>query len=106
MDFTAVTRRSFLAASAGIVATFAAIAVPDVVQANSVSEAAGTVYGRAGRQGISPGTSSAPVRGEVILLDGTALEASHVGSQCIRPGKSVLLSLDGSRGWSVLYAEF
>jgi hypothetical protein len=106
MDFASITRRSFLGTSAGIVASIAGCAVPHVARAQSLSRAPGAVYGRAGINGISPGTSSAPSRGEVILLDGTALEAAHAAGGCIQAGKSVLLSSDESGGWSVLYAEF
>ncbi len=59
-----------------------------------------------GRRGIPPGTASAPSRGEVILLDGRALEVSLGTSRGIGAGRSVLLSSDGSGGWSILYAEF
>ena len=67
--------------------------------------AAGTVYGRVGSAGIPSGTSFAPSRAEVILLDGTSLQASHVSGH-IRPNRSVLLSPAPQGGWSVLYAEF
>jgi hypothetical protein len=105
MDFTAVTRRSFLGTSAGIVATIAASAVTHGAQANAPRASAGAVYGRVGPKGIAPGMLSAPSRGEVILIDGTALEASHAAGQQILAGKSVLLSPDECGGWSVLYAE-
>jgi hypothetical protein len=103
---TAVTRRAFLAMSAGAVATLAVADCPGAVPADARSAPAGVVYGRAGRRGISPGTASAPSRGEVILLDGRVLEASHGTSRGIGAGRSVLLSPDENGGWSILYAEF
>ena len=107
MNSDAVTRRSFLATSAGIVATLAVAAVPrGLLRADSRLDPAGVVYGRAGRRGIPAGTSTDPSRGEVILLDETVIEASHVNRLDILPGRSVLLSPDGSGGWSILYAEF
>jgi hypothetical protein len=105
MDLTALTRRSFLGTSAGIAAAVAVSTTPPIVQANSVRRFAGAVYGRVGSNGISPGTSAAPSRGEVVLLDGTALEAAHANGRRILAGKSVLLSPDESGEWSVLYAE-
>jgi hypothetical protein len=105
MDFTAITRRSFLVTSAGIVATIAACAVTHGAHANALRASTGSVYGRVGTKGIAPGTLSAPSRGEVILIDGTALEASHAAGQHILAGKSVLLSPDENGGCSVLYAE-
>jgi len=104
--FTAVTRRAFLATSAGALATLSVAACPKAVQAATRFAPTGAVYGRAGREGIPPGTASAPSRGEVILLDGRVLEASHDTSQRIRAGGSVLLSPDGRGGWTILYAEF
>jgi hypothetical protein len=98
-----VTRRTFLIASAGIVATH--IGAASSVSGHIEAPIAGTVYGRVGSAGIPSGTSFAPSRAEVILLDGTSLEASHVGSG-IRPNRSVLLSPDPDGEWSVLYAEF
>jgi hypothetical protein len=103
---TAVTRRAFLATSAGAVATLAVADCPGAVPADSRPEPAGVVYGRAGRRGIPPGTASAPSRGEVILLDGRVLEVSLGTSRGIGAGRSVLLSSDGTGGWSILYAEF
>jgi hypothetical protein len=105
MDLTALTRRSFLGTAAGIAATVAVSTIPPILQANSVRRFAGAVYGRVGRNGISPGTSDAPSRGEVILLDGTALAAAHANGRRILAGTSVLLSPDESGEWSVLYAE-
>jgi hypothetical protein len=98
-----VTRRTFMIASAGIVAAHAGAAYS--LSGQSEAPAAGTVYGRVGSAGIPSGTSLAPSRAKVILLDGTSLQASHVGRD-IRPNRSVLLSPDPHGGWSVLYAEF
>ena len=98
-----VTRRTFMIASAGIVAAHAGAAYS--LSGQFDAPAAGTVYGRVGSGGIPSGTSLAPSRAEVILLDGTSLQASHV-SRDIRPNRSVLLSSESHGGWSVLYAEF
>jgi hypothetical protein len=98
-----VTRRTFLIASAGIVAAHAGAA--DSLSGQAEAPPAGTVYARVGSAGIPSGTSFAPSRAEVILLDGTSRQASHV-SRNIRPNRSVLLSPDPHGGWSVLYAEF
>ena len=98
-----VTRRTFLVASAAIVAAPAGSAVPRSMQAKATCY--GAVYGRVGAAGILSGTSFAPSRGEVILLDGTLLQASHVSSD-IHPNRSVLLSANPNGEWSVLYAEF
>ena len=98
-----VTRRTFLIASAGIVA--AHVGAADSFSGRADAPAAGTVYGHVGPAGIPAGTSIAPSRAEVILLDGTSLQASHVSGH-IRPNRSVLLSPDPQGGWSVLYAEF
>jgi hypothetical protein len=106
MISTAMTRRDFLTTSAGAVAALAVVGRPGVVQADLHPMPTGVVYGRSGRRGIPPGIASAPSRGDVILLDGRVLEVSHVTSQAIGAGKSVLLSPDGNTGWSILYAEF
>jgi hypothetical protein len=97
-----VTRRTFLIASAGIVAAHAGAA--NSLSGQAEARPAGTVYGRVGSAGIPSGTSFAPSRAEVILLDGTSLEASHVGG-LIRPNASVLLSPAPQGGWFVLYGE-
>lgn len=106
MNPTALTRRSFLGTSTGIVAILAGAAVPGAERANPSPEPAGVVYGRAGERGIPAGADIGRSRGEVILLDGRVLEASHVAGRPILPGRGVLLSPDGSGGWSVLYAEY
>ncbi len=98
-----VNRRTFLIASAGIVAAHTGAAGSLFGPANAPP--AGIVYGRVGSAGIASGTSFAPSRAEVILLDGTSLQASHI-SMDIGPGRSVLLSPDPHGEWSVLYAEF
>lgn len=105
MMSTAVTRRAFLATSTGAVTTAALAARLEAIQEDSRPAPDGVVYGRVGRRGISPGTASHRSRGEVVLLDGRVLEVTHVTSQGIAAGKSVLLSPDGSGGWSILYAE-
>jgi hypothetical protein len=97
-----VTRRTFLIASAGIVVAHAGAA--DSISGQPEAPPAGTVYGRVGSAGIPSGTSFAPSRAEVTLLDGTSLQASHVGG-LVRPNMSVLLSPAPQGGWSVLYAE-
>jgi hypothetical protein len=101
---TAVTRRTFLVASAGAIAVFAA-GTSGAACTDPRPVPSGPVYGRVGRRGLSPGTASAPSRGDVILLDGRVLEASHVTGRGIRPGASVLLAPDAGGGWSILYAE-
>jgi hypothetical protein len=106
MVFTAHTRRTFLAASAGAVASLVVPNCPGAVEADARPTPTGAVPGRVGRKGISPGTDSAPSQGEVVLLDGRVLVASHVTSQGINAGRSVLLSPDERGGWSILYAEF
>jgi hypothetical protein len=98
-----VNRRTFLITSAGIVAAHSAAA--DSFSRQAEAPPPGTVYGRVGVAGIPSGTSLAPSRAEIILLDGTSLEASHVSRE-IGPTRSVLLSPDPDGGWSVLYAEF
>jgi hypothetical protein len=97
-----VTRRTFLIASAGIVAAHAGAA--ESLSGQAEAPPTGTVYGRVGSAGMPSGTSFAPSRAEVILLDGTSLQASHVGG-LIRANSSVLLSPAPQGGWSVLYAE-
>ncbi len=106
MGNTAVTRRSFLETSAGIVAALAATGFAGKAQPNSGPKTAGVVYGRVGSRGIAAGTASTPTLGEVILLDGTKVEAAHDCGRHIVAGKSVLLAADASGRWSVLYAEF
>ena len=98
-----VNRRTFLITSAAIMAAHIAAAYSFSRQAEAPPP--GTVYGRVGSAGIPSGTSLAPSRAEIILLDGTSLEASHV-SRGVGPTRSVLLSPDAHGGWSVLYAEF
>jgi hypothetical protein len=105
MDIAAVTRRTFIAASAGAFAALAA-GTPRAADLDARPAPTGPVYGRAGGRGIPPGTASAPSRGEVVLLDGRVLEVSHVTGRGIRPGGSVWLAPDGDEGWSILYAEF
>jgi hypothetical protein len=100
-----VTRRSFLELSVGIVATLTASAFPSDARSRSQSETTGVLYGRTGTTGIAPGTPSAPSRGDVVLLDGSVVEAANAASQLILAGKSVLISADGCGGWTVLYAE-
>jgi hypothetical protein len=106
MKDAAVTRRSFLGTSAGLVTALGASAARHTAKANAILELPGAVYGRAGTKGIAAGTCFAPSRDEVILHDGTRIEVAHVGGQQILAGKSVLLSPDENREWSVLYAEF
>lgn len=106
MEPTAVTRRSFLVTSAGAAAAVAVVAVPVAARADSRPVPIGVVSGRAGRRGLAAGTNSKPSRGEVILLDGRVLEASHVHRHDILPGRSVVLSSGESGGWTVLYAEY
>jgi hypothetical protein len=53
-----VTRRTFLIASAGIVAAHAGAA--DSLSGQAEAPPAGTVYGRVGSAGIPSGTSFAP----------------------------------------------
>ncbi len=101
---TAVTRRAFLAATTGSIAVLAA-GTSGAAGTDSPAVPSGPVYGRVGRRGLSPGTASAPSRGDVILLDGRVLEASHVTGRGIRPGASVLLAPGAGGGWSILYAE-
>jgi hypothetical protein len=105
MEINAVTRRSFLETSAGLLATFTAAGMHSAAHAKSPLKTAGAVYGRVGKRGISAGTSAAPSLGEVILLDGTVVKATHGSGQHIIAGKSVLLAADASGGWSVVYAE-
>jgi hypothetical protein len=101
---TIVTRRAFLAGSAGSIA-FLAAGPSGAAGADSSPVPTGPVYGRVGRRGIPPGTASAPSRGDVIQLDGRVLVACHVTGRGIRPGASVLLVPDAGCGWSILYAE-
>ena len=100
-----VTRRAFLASSASAVAALAVAAGPSVARVAPRPQPSGPVYGRTGSRGFAPGTASSPSRGEVILLDGRVIEASHVTSRGIGAGKSVFLVPDGDEGWSILYAE-
>jgi hypothetical protein len=100
-----ITRRTFLATSATAVAALAVAARPEAGHADTPLASVGAVYGMARRHGIPAGTTSAPSRGEVILLDGRVLEATHVTSQGVRAGRSVLLSPEGDGRWSILYAE-
>lgn len=104
MDNDAVTRRTFLATSAGALAAIAA-GTSGAADLEARPAPSGPVYGRAGRRGIPPGTASAPSRGEVVLLDGRVLEVSHGTGRGIRAGGSVWLAPDGDEGWSILYAE-
>ena len=98
-----VTRRAFLIASAGVMTAYAGGAFASSEPGKTPS--AGAVYGRTGKMGIPAGTSSMPSQAEVVLLDGTSLQAAHI-SGLVRPDRSVLLSPDPRGGWSVLYAEF
>jgi hypothetical protein len=98
-----VTRRVFLIASAGVLAAYGGATT--AISAHGKTPCAGAVYGRTGKKGIPAGTSSTPSKAEVVLLDGTSLQAAHV-SGAIRPDRSVLLSPDPRGGWAVLYAEF
>ncbi len=98
-----LSRRAFLAKSSGAIA---ALAVGRrALGASPRAEPPGPVYGRVGPRGLAGGSSVAPSSGEVILIDGRVLRASHVGPRGIGAGKSVLLAPEGDRGWSVLYAE-
>ena len=97
------TRRAFLASSASAVAAVAA--GPSAARVAPRPQLSGPVYGRTGSRGFAPGAASSPSRGEVIILDGRVLEASHVTSRGIGAGKSVFLVPDGDEGWSILYAE-
>jgi hypothetical protein len=97
-----VTRRVFLIASAGVVTAYGGATT--AISAHGKTPCAGAVYGRTGKKGIPAGTSSAPSQAEVVLLDGTLLQAAHTSGH-IRPNRSVLLSPDALGGWSVLYAE-
>lgn len=106
MKFTVVTRRDFLATSVGAMATLGMTRQTEAEQADLRPARTGAVYGRAGRNGIPPGTVAVPSRGEVLLLDGRTLMASHVTSQYIRAGASVLLCPDTSGDYSILYAGF
>lgn len=103
---SAITRRDFLASSAGSLAAVAVAARPGLARDETSPLPAGPVYGRVGKRGIPPGTAEAPSRGDVILLDGRVLVASHETRQGIRPGRSVLLAPDGPGRWTILYAQF
>jgi hypothetical protein len=105
MGPAAVTRRVFIASSAGAVATLAVAAMPKSAQADTSPSPVGAVYGRVGRQGISPGTATAPATGKVVLLDGQTLDVPHVHRFGIRAGASVLLGSDAAGGWTILYVE-
>ena len=99
-----VTRRAFLIASATAAATTcggSAIAW----SAEAKLPSAGALYGRTGENGMARGTPAMPSQGEVVLGDGTSLEAAHISGP-IRPDRGVLLSPDPRGGWCVLYAEF
>ena len=102
---TPVTRRAFLAGSATAVAALAIAGNPATARVPLVPEPPGPVYGRTGSKGIAPGTTSAPSKGDVILLDGRVLKVSHVTSPGIGAGKSVFLAPKGGGRWSILYAE-
>ncbi len=99
-----VTRRAFLASSAS---AFAALAVagPSAARVLPQTEPSGPFYARVGARGFAPGSAADPSRGEVVLLDGRMLTASHVASRPIRAGQSVFVVPDEHAGWSILYAE-
>ncbi len=98
-----ITRRVFLASSAGAIAALAI--VPAAALADDRPEPRGPVYGRTGPGGISPGSSDGPSRGPVTLLDGRTIEASHVTGWRIGAAKGVFLGPNPKGGWSILYAE-
>ena len=96
-----LTRRAFVATCSGAIAALA-------LDGRGLAHPAptGPVYGRTGRGGIGPGTPSNPSRGEVILLDGRVIEATHVNRGSIPAGGSVWLAPEADGSWSILYAEF
>ena len=108
MDPT-LNRRVFLATSAASLAAVAVAPRPTpgrtLAQPSARPLPTGPVCGRIGPLGIAPGSAAKPSRGEVILLDDRALEATHVTNHRLEAGKSVLIAPEG-RGWSILYAEF
>jgi hypothetical protein len=97
-----MTRRAFLIGSAEVMTAFGGATI--AISGRGKTPRAGAVYGRAGRKGIRAGTSSTPSQADVVLLDGTSLQAAHISGH-IQPNRSVLLSPDMQGGWTVLYAE-
>lgn len=99
-----VTRRAFLATSAGAIAAAATLRAASA-PATSPPGPLGPVAGRTGACGLAPGSPSDPSRGAVTLLDGRTLVASHSTRWPIGPGKAVLIAPEPDGTWSVLYAE-
>lgn len=100
----AITRRAFLGISAGA----AAIVFPAAAKTprkTSFPEPAGLVCGFVGPRGLPPGTADAPARGDVVLLDGRILTATHVSTWSLPQGRSVLLTPEAKGRWGILYAE-
>ena len=102
MMFPPVTRRTFLACSAGAVAAFPIVANAATAQTD---DPLGTVCGVVGLRGLGPGTATNPATGEVILTDGRTLVASQTTRRRIGPGKAVMLAPEPDGRWGVVYAE-
>lgn len=100
-----VTRRTFLATSAGAVAACSALQTVSASAATRRDEQLGTVFGVTDRRGLKPGTATNPGGGRVILSDGSALTATHPSCWKVDPGKAVLVSPGADGRWTVVYAE-
>lgn len=100
-----VTRRLFLASSAGAIVAASALRAPASPPEPRTPDPLGPVPARTGPLGLRPGTPSRPSQGTVILLDGRTLEASHSTRWRIGPDKALLLAPEPDGTWSVLYAE-
>lgn len=98
-----VTRRTFLASTAGAVALTSSM--PRPARARNVQEPLGPVVARTGSRGLTPGSRRDPTRSTVTMLDGRTLEVAHTSPMRIGPRKSLLVTPDPSGTWSILYAE-
>lgn len=100
-----VTRRAFLASSTLAVSAIAGLRSVAIAETSRQADPLGTIPGITGPLGLAPGTTANPTRGDVVVLDGHILIASHSSSWRIGPGKAVLLSPEPDGRWSVVYAE-
>jgi len=100
-----LTRRAFLASSAGALAVVPVLTALAADRPPHRAEPHGPVPARTGPEGLAPGSPTDPSRGEVVLLDGRTLVTTHTTHWRIGPGRSVLIAPEPDGTWSLLYAE-
>jgi hypothetical protein len=101
-----ITRRTFLATSSAMAASLVIAGGSAFAKSAAHPMASGVRSGRVGPRGIPAGTALASSVGEIVLEDGSVVEASLTTSPGLHAGRSVLLAPDEQGGWSILYAEF